>query len=246
MQLFYDPQFDPAAGTLRLDEEEARHALRVMRLDTGDSICVTDGRGNLYTCRIIEADRRRSLLTVQPESVDHGAGVLPYRLTMAVAPTKNMDRIEWLVEKAVEMGIDRLTPLRCRCSERKELKTERLGRIAVAAMKQSLKATLPQIDAMTDIRDYLAEPAPDGTQRFIAHCVAEENRFFVSHAVKPSATVRVLIGPEGDFSDDEIRLALRAGFVPVSLGSARLRTETASLAAVHTVHLVNELAARGD
>lgn len=240
MIIFYAPDI---ATRPELPEEESGHAVRVLRRREGDELTVVDGAGSFYRTVVAAAHPKHCALRIVDRQAEP---VRPYRIEMAVAPTKNMDRIEWLVEKAVEMGIDRLTPLRCRCSERKELKTERLERIAVAAMKQSLKATLPQIDAMTDIRDYLAEPAPDGTQRFIAHCVAEEKRFFLSHAVKPSATVRVLIGPEGDFSDDEIRLALRAGFVPVSLGSARLRTETASLAAVHTVHLVNELAARGD
>lgn len=230
MQLFYDPQFDPAAGTLRLDEEEARHALRVMRLDTGDTICVTDGRGNLYTCRIIEADRRRSLLTVQPESVDHGAGVLPYRLTMAVAPTKNIDRFEWFLEKATEVGVSEIIPLECARSERRTIKPERCQKVIAAAMKQSLKCLCPQLHPLTTVERVLEMPFAG--RRFIAHCdpSAGERRFLGS-LLRPGEDAVVLIGPEGDFSPEEIASALARGFEPVTLGSQRLRTETAAIAA---------------
>ena len=147
--------------------------------------------------------------------------------------------MEWFVEKTVEMGLDRFTPLRTTQSERKDLKLERMQRIAVSAMKQSLKATLPRLDEMTGLADYLAEPFEG--QKFIAHCIAGEERRLLSREVRAGESVRVLIGPEGDFTADEVRLAMAAGYVPVSLGRERLRTETAALAAVHTVHVVNEL-----
>ena len=146
---------------------------------------------------------------------------------------------EWWLEKATEMGLDRFTPLKCRFSERKEIKTERMRKIAISAMKQSLKATLPQIDEMTDIKSFVQEPF-DG-QKFIAHCMKDEPRKLLTHEVRPGGDVRVLIGPEGDFSADEVALAIQNGYVPVSLGEQRLRTETAALAAVHTVHVINEL-----
>ena len=212
--------------------------MRVLRRREGEKLTVVDGRGTFFHTVITAAHPKHCAVRIETQEPEP---VRPYRIEMAVAPTKNMDRMEWFVEKAVELGIDRLTPLRCRCSERRELKTERLMRIAIAAMKQSLKATLPQIDEMTDLDDYLAESNTDEVQKFIAHCVAGEKRYFFSREIKPRGTVRVLIGPEGDFSDDEIRHALQAGYAPVSLGNARLRTETAALAAVHTVHLVNEL-----
>lgn len=156
-----------------------------------------------------------------------------------MAPTKNLDRMEWFLEKATEMGLDRFIPLKCRFSERKELKTERMQKIAVSAMKQSLKATLPQIDAMTDIKAFLTEPF-DG-QKFIAHCLADQPRLLLSKQIQPGQRVRVLIGPEGDFSPEEIALAVSNGYQPISLGEQRLRTETAALASVHTIHLINEL-----
>jgi 16S rRNA (uracil1498-N3)-methyltransferase len=158
---------------------------------------------------------------------------------LAIAPTKNLDRMEWWIEKATEMGLDAFIPLKTRFSERKELKTDRLRRIAVSAMKQSLKATLPEVREMTDIQAFLKEPFEG--QKFIAHCMKDEPRKLLSHEVKPGTAVRVLIGPEGDFSPEEVSLAIQQGYVPVSLGEQRLRTETAALASVHTIHIINEL-----
>jgi 16S rRNA (uracil1498-N3)-methyltransferase len=158
---------------------------------------------------------------------------------LAVAPTKNLDRMEWLMEKSVEMGLDRFIPLKCRFSERKELKPERMERIAVSAMKQSLKATLPELSPMTDIMDFLSEPFEG--QKFIAHCYKDSERLLLSREVKPGTAVRILIGPEGDFSPEEVERALAVGYRPISLGDCRLRTETAALCACHTVHVINSL-----
>ena len=145
--------------------------------------------------------------------------------------------MEWWLEKSVEIGLDRFVPLRCRFSERKELKTERMRKIAISAMKQSLKATLPQIDEMTDFKRFIEEPF-DG-QKFIAHCMDNQPRHLLSHLVQKGSDVRILIGPEGDFSQDEVSFALQNGYLPISLGDQRLRTETAALVSVHTVHLIN-------
>ena len=218
-----------------LSEEDSAHAVRVLRHVEGDEITVVDGMGKYYRCAISAAHPKHCALQIlSTEEEEHW----PYQVELAIAPTKNLDRIEWWLEKATEMGLDRFTPLKCRFSERKELKTERLRRIAVSAMKQSLKATLPQLDEMTDIKAYIEQPFEG--QKFIAHCDKDAPRQLLSRIVKPRTAVRVLIGPEGDFSADEIALALANGYVPVSLGNQRLRTETAALAAVHTIHVVNE------
>ena len=162
----------------------------------------------------------------------HSDSHWPYRVELAIGPTKNLDRMEWWLEKSVEIGLDRFVPLRCRFSERKELKTERMRKIAISAMKQSLKATLPQIDEMTDFKRFIEEPF-DG-QKFIAHCMDNQPRHLLSHLIQKGRDVRILIGPEGAF-------ALQNGYLPISLGDQRLRTETAALVSVHTVHLINSI-----
>ena len=219
-----------------LSEEDSAHAVRVLRHVEGDEVTVVDGKGRYFGCAITAAHPKHCGLQILAADDERH---WPYSVQLAVAPTKNLDRMEWWLEKATEMGLDRFTPLKCRFSERKEIKTERMRKIAISAMKQSLKATLPQIDEMTDIKSFVQEPF-DG-QKFIAHCMKDEPRKLLTHEVRPDADVRVLIGPEGDFSADEVALAIQNGYVPVSLGEQRLRTETAALAAVHTVHVINEL-----
>lgn len=233
MIIFYAPDINACP---ELPEEESGHAVRVLRHVEGDEIEVVDGQGTWYHCRITAAHHKHcglQIVSMRPDP--HWS----YRVELAIGPTKNLDRMEWWLEKATEMGLDRFVPLRCRFSERKELKTERMRKIAISAMKQSLKATLPQIDEMTDIKRFLTEPFEG--QKFIAHCMEDQPRQLLSHLVQKGAAVRILIGPEGDFSPEEVQLALENGFQPVSLGDQRLRTETAALASVHTVHLINEL-----
>ena len=234
MHRFYCPDI---AGTSTLGEEDSKHCVKVLRMAEGDNIEVVDGNGNLYTCRITMAHPKRCAVEVL--ECQHQPPHWGHRIVLGIAPTKNLDRMEWWLEKATEMGLDRFTPLKCRFSERKELKMERMRKIAISAMKQSLKATLPQLDEMTDIKHFIQEPFEG--QKFIAHCMKDEPRKLLSHEVSPNTTVRVLIGPEGDFSPEEVQLALDNGYIPVSLGDQRLRTETAALAAVHTVHVINEL-----
>jgi len=233
MNLFYAPEI---AVVPQLPEDESGHAVRVLRLREGDEIMVVDGCGNFYRSIITIAHPKHcqvDVVEVFPEAVRS------YGVEVAVAPTKSLDRMEWFLEKAVEVGLDRFTPLRCRFSERKELKPERMERIAVSAMKQSQKASLPRIDGMTEVLKYLEEPF-DG-QKFIAHCYKESERFLLSRELRPGVRVRVMIGPEGDFSTEEVAAAVKAGYKPVSLGESRLRTETAAWAACHTVHVINEL-----
>lgn len=242
MIIFYSPDI---AACPELDEEQSGHAVRVLRHKEGDQLVVVDGVGRFYDTHITVAHPKHCAVEIDAVREEKH---WDYVVELAVAPTKNLDRIEWFVEKATEMGLDKFVPLKCRFSERKELKTERIRKIAVSAMKQSLKATLPVIEEMTDIREYLKEPF-DG-QKFIAHCMDESKvpegceippRRLLSHEIQAGKKVRVLIGPEGDFSEEEIQLALQCGYEPVSLGEQRLRTETAALAAVHTIHIINEL-----
>ena len=232
MHRFFAPDI---AATLSLPEEESHHCVRVLRLVEGDEIEVIDGRGTLYRCRIAMAHSKHCSVEIvsQEACPRHWSG----KIAIAVAPTKNLDRIEWMVEKCTEMGIDRITPLLCRHSERKVLKTERLHKILVAAMKQSLKAQLPRLDELTPIEDLIGENF-DG-QRFIAYCdesLPRNERKNLAQVYNPVIDALVMIGPEGDFDPQEVDLALKAGFVPVTLGDSRLRTETAAMMAVATMH----------
>lgn len=211
--------------------------MRVLRLKEGEEVEVVDGKGHLHLCRILNANAKNCAVEIVGTT-----DVKPHwgcRITVAIAPTKNMDRMEWMAEKVTEMGVDRIVPLLCRYSERKVLKTERLRKILVAAMKQSLKATLPQLDDLTPFDDFM-KALPDG-QRFIAYCdPAIPRRDFVKECL-PESDVTILVGPEGDFSQPEIRAALDAGFIPVSLGDSRLRTETAGVFACAAIHTINQL-----
>ncbi len=239
MHRFYCPDI---AETLTLGEEDSKHCVKVLRMGEGDTIEVVDGNGMLYTCCITMAHPKRCAIEVveRAEQPPHWG----CRIVLGVAPTKNMDRMEWLVEKCVEMGVDRIIPLRCHNSERTVLKTERLRKIMVSAMKQSLKATLPQLDELTPVERVMAEPF-DGT-RCIAYCdeqLPREERKTLVGTYRPGGDVMVLIGPEGDFSPEEVQVARAQGFVPVTLGESRLRTETAgmmAIAAIHTIDMINK------
>lgn len=225
------------AVTPVLPEGESHHCVKVLRRQPGDDVEVIDGKGYVYSCRLLEAHPKHAMV----EIVSRRELPLPwsFRLTIGVAPTKHLDRMEWLAEKLVEIGVNRIIPLRGDRSERKELKTERIEKIAVSAMKQSLKATLPQIDEMTPVSTAIRECT--AAQRFICYCDDSVERKLLSHELRKGEDVCVLIGPEGDFSPAEVELALANGFIPVSLGDTRLRTETAALFAASTVQILNQL-----
>jgi len=232
MQLFYAPDIKTNP---ELPEEEGKHCTRVLRLKEGDEISITDGKGSFYKAAITLANPKHCIVAIteewqQPLFRD-------FSLHIAIAPTKNLDRIEWFAEKATEIGIDAITCLKCRHSERKELKGVRIEKILVSAMKQSLKATLPQYTGMTDFATFVKQPF-DG-QKFIAHC-EEGEKTLLKNACAVGEKALILIGPEGDFSTDEINLAVSEGFIPISLGESRLRTETAALVACHTLHVINQ------
>lgn len=232
MQIFYTPDI---AARQELPEEEAGHCIRVLRLTEGDEVMLTDGRGFFYRAVIRRAHHKHC----EVEVLERWEQLKPWQFSLhiAVAPTKNMDRMEWFVEKATEIGIDAVTCLNCRFSERREVKTARLEKIMVSAMKQSQKATLPTLAGMTDFKTFVKQPF-DG-RKFIAHC-EEADKKLLKQLYLPRENALVMIGPEGDFSPEEIAMALGEGFEPISLGESRLRTETAALVACHTIHVLNQ------
>ena len=232
MQIFYTPDI---AVNAELPEEEAGHCIRVLRLTEGDEILLTDGKGFFYKAAISRAHPKHCEVSLL-ESWNQPA-LWNCRIHIAVAPTKNMDRMEWFAEKATEIGIDAITCLHCRFSERKDVKISRLEKILVSAMKQSQKATLPQLEGMTDFKTFVCRPFTG--RKFIAHC-EEGEKTLLKQTYHIGEDALILIGPEGDFSSEEIKLALENGFEPISLGESRLRTETAALVACHTIHVLNE------
>ncbi|MDR0834123.1 MAG: 16S rRNA (uracil(1498)-N(3))-methyltransferase [Candidatus Symbiothrix sp.] len=254
MFLFYAP--DIATG-LTLPEAESQHCVRVLRKQIGDLIDITDGQGHFYKAEITGAHPKQCVVKIlethQQPPLWHN------RVEIAIAPTKNLDRVEWFAEKATEIGIDKITLLKTHHSERKDVKVDRIHKILIAAMKQSMKARVPELQAMTAFKQFVQQPF-DG-QKYIAHCNSGDktllSELYASTIrglrasttldmtpVKPAMTDKnalILIGPEGDFSEDEVAEALKTGFQPVSLGETRLRTETAALYALQTIHIINQL-----
>lgn len=231
MHVFYTPDI---VNTQELPEEEAGHCLRVLRLGIGDEVMLTDGRGFFYQAVIAAATQKRCMVKIvsKTEQEPFWGG----HLHLALAPTKNMDRMEWLAEKATEIGFDELTFLNCRFSERKVIKTDRIEKIVVSAVKQSLKARKPVVNEMTDFRKFMERDFSG--QKFIAHCY-EGEKPLLRDVLHPDEDAVILVGPEGDFSPEEVTLAMEKGFQPVSLGKSRLRTETAALVAVHLMNLTH-------
>ena len=229
MHVFYTPDIQTST---ELPEEEAQHCVRVLRLTAGDEISLTDGKGNFYRAEISVATHKRCLVNIK-ETI-YQEPLWDGHLHIAMAPTKNMDRNEWFAEKATEIGFDELTFLNCRFSERKVIKTERIEKILVSAIKQSLKARLPRLNEMTDFCTVIEKDFKG--QKFIAHCYEGEKPLLKDVLTKGEDAL-VLIGPEGDFSEEEVKKAIEKGFVPISLGKSRLRTETAALVACHTMNM---------
>lgn len=214
-----------------LPEDEATHAVRVLRLDVGDPIWLMDGVGNFYRAEVSMVTKKRCLFTINETLPQHKnwSG----KICLAIAPTKMMERIEWMAEKNTEIGFDELAFVDCKFSERHVIRTDRIERIVVSAMKQSRKAYKPKVDAITPFRDFVS--SCDSDFKFIAHCYNDCQRtdFFDRLSFLPkNSSICVLVGPEGDFSPDEVELAINHGFEPITLGNSRLRTETAGLMAV--------------
>lgn len=228
MILFYQPLL-PKVNTL--DLEESKHCVKVLRKQNGDIIHLIDGKGNFYEGKITDANHKKCGFQIMKKTTEN---LHPYTRHIAISPTKNLDRMEWFIEKAVELGIDHISFLNCYHSERKVLKLDRLEKKAISAMKQSGKATLPVINEMMVFEDFINQSQAD------VKCLAYvdfENPVHFKNKLKGDQDVLILIGPEGDFSEKEVEKAKSAGFEIVSLGKSRLRTETAGIAAVHIMNL---------
>jgi len=232
MNLFYAP--DISGGEYTLPQEESKHLVRVFRMQAGDEVTLTDGKGYFYFCRIDEASPKACRLKIIRKT--RGNDKHTWMIHMAVAPTKNISRYEWFLEKATEIGISHITPLICEHSERKQVKTERLERVLVAAMKQSLKSTLPRLEQPVKFSDFINRRMEG--EKYIAY-IDPEVTVELSKVYTKGRPALILIGPEGDFSPEEVALAMQKGFRPVRLGPSRLRTETAAVVACHTVNLMN-------
>lgn len=241
MQLFYNPNISDSdsyrnAKEVTFDKEESRHIIKVLRMKEGDSFKITNGKGSFFNAEIVNANPKGCLVKILSEEIQRP---LPYQLHLAVAPTKLNDRYEWFLEKATEIGVSEITPIICDHSERKVIKAERYEKILQSAMKQSLKAYLPVLNPTVSLKDFLKAKNESDTLKFIAHC-EETDKKSLKSLLLPKNNATILIGPEGDFSSEEINLAIKAGFRPVTLGESRLRTETAAIVACHSVAFVNE------
>ena len=239
MELFYSTEIEN--GLCTLTEEESRHCAKVLRHTAGDTIKVIDGSGALYTCKILESGKQ---VVCSIEEIQDGFGAHNYNLTMAVCPTKNIDRYEWFLEKATEMGMDTVVPVIGEHSERKVIKPERLGKILVSASKQSLKGGVPELSDAVSVKQFIKDSSALPGIKLIAYC-GEKEKITLAQAVAQACGtadamphLTILIGPEGDFSPAEVDAAVAAGFKPLSLGESRLRTETAAVAAVAGVYFM--------
>lgn len=235
MQLFYAPEISFPRYTL--SEEESKHCIRVLRMCVGDELHLTDGCGYLHRCKVVDDNAKRCVIEVIESTLSEP---LPYHLVMAVAPTKNIDRFEWFLEKATEVGVGEIYPIKSEHSERKEIKHERELKVITSAVKQSLKMYHPTLHELTPFKQIVTMPF-DG-EKYIAHCnTSFGERPYLGKELKKGGRKLILIGPEGDFSPEEITFALQNGFTAISLGDQRLRTETAAVAATMIVSTINAL-----
>lgn len=229
--IFFAPDI---LNTLELPHEEAQHCIRVLRMNQGDEILIADGKGTFYDAIITNAHQKHCNVEIVGTTAIHKHW--NFNLHIAFAPTKNIDRTEWFLEKATEIGIDHISPILTAHSERKQVKLDRLEKILVSAMKQSQKATLPKLDDLTSFAEFIQKPFTG--KKLIAHCYDTE-KSLLKDIYSHGEDVLILIGPEGDFSEEEVNLAMENGYSPISLGESRLRTETAALVACHSIHALN-------
>ncbi|MGJ8738865.1 16S rRNA (uracil(1498)-N(3))-methyltransferase [Zobellia laminariae] len=233
MQLFYNPDLDKSISQFTFSQEESRHIVKVLRKKEGDILHITNGKGYIFESEILLPDQKRCKAQIVSTKKKHAKA---HWLHIVVAPTKNNDRFEWFLEKATEIGVNEITPIFCDRSERKVIKKERLEKVIQSAMKQSLRTYLPRLNDAISFKDFM-EQEQNGLL-FIAHC-EEEEKVDLKRRVAPDKDITILIGPEGDFSQNEISNAYEKGFLPVSLGEYRLRTETAAIVACTTVNMIN-------
>ena len=234
MQLFYNSDIKQGATTFFFDKEESKHIVKVLRKKESDKIFITNGLGFLFESEIILVSEKKCEVKIIKETFQQPDTFYTH---IAIAPTKMNDRLEWFLEKATEIGIQEITPIICEHSERKVIKTDRFQKILESAMKQSLHYYLPKLNEPIAFKDFIKKDFHG--QKFIAHCEETDKKSF-KNEVKKDEKITILIGPEGDFSTKEINLAIENGFIPVTLGNTRLRTETAALVACHTIALINE------
>lgn len=234
MQLFYNSQITTETSQIIFDKIESRHIVRVLRKKEKDILYITNGQGFLFNAEIIIAsDKKCTALIISKEEKPKPWS---YYLHIAIAPTKNNDRLEWFLEKATEIGIDEITPIICQNSERKTIKSDRLEKIIQSAMKQSLKFTLPKLNPPIKFNDFIKQPISKG---FIAHCEDSEKKK-LKEVIKQNDNITLLIGPEGDFSSNEIKKAIDNNLTSITLGESRLRTETAGLVAVQNISFLHQ------
>jgi 16S rRNA (uracil1498-N3)-methyltransferase len=234
MHVFYTPDLQDQAQ-YTLNEEESKHCSRVLRLSVGDTVFLIDGSGGLYEAEIVNESKKHVELRITKTT--EGYQKRNHHLHIAIAPTKNIDRVEWFLEKATEIGIDEVTPIICERSERKIVKEDRLQKVITAAVKQSLQAYHPVLNPAITYTELLRQQTT--ASKLIAHCIDDSQRHYIKDLVQPHGNYLMLIGPEGDFSPQEISYALEQGFMPVTLGATRLRTETAALAACFEFNYLN-------
>ena len=232
MHVFYTP--DISSNLYILNEEESKHCSKVLRLTKGDTIYLIDGRGGLYKAEIIDVGKKEVKLQVLETFKEHGKR--NHHLHIVIAPTKNIDRLEWFLEKATEIGIDEITPIICDRSERKIVKEDRLEKVITSAVKQSLTAYHPKLNPTVSFQNFIKQNLLGN--KLIAHCM-DGDKSFINQHITPQQSYIILIGPEGDFSPQELNIALHNGYKPVTLGNTRLRTETAALAACFEVNYIN-------
>lgn len=235
MQLFYNSTIDKNTLQITFDKIESRHIVKVLRKKEGDTIYITNGKGQVFNCKITIANDKKCLVSILGK--EEKKQFKDYYLHVAIAPTKNNDRLEWFIEKATEIGIDEITPIICQNSERKIIKKERLEKIIVAAMKQSLKFYLPKLNEAVSFSEFLKKKQKGDI--YIAHCEESEKKYLKS-VVKPKDSVTILVGPEGDFTVTEISESIAKNHIPITLGINRLRTETAALVAVQNISFINQ------
>ena len=234
MQLFYNSDISEQNNTFTFPKDESRHIVKVLRKKVGDTLYITNGNGFLFTAKIAIADQKNCVVSIKNSEFKKPTD---YKLHLAVAPTKMNDRYEWFLEKATEIGITSITPIFCDHSERKNVKLDRFEKILQSAMKQSLHLYLPTLNQPISFKDYINQDFSGDL--FIAHCEETDKKSLKSE-IKPNTEITILIGPEGDFSVNEIETAIKNKFIPVTLGNTRLRTETAAIVACHSVAFINE------
>mgnify|MGYP001312604160 FL=1 len=234
MQLFYNPAISSEDKEVIFPKDESKHIVKVLRKQEGDNLNITNGKGFLFSAEIIEANHNKCKAKITAVEQERDK---KYHIHLAVAPTKMNDRFETFLEKATEIGLDKITPIICDHSERKVVKINRFERVLQSAMKQSLHYSMPAISEAISFQEFIQQEQNE--QRFIAHCEENEKKS-LQKELEPGKSYTILIGPEGDFSSEEIESAIKAGFIPVTLGNTRLRTETAAIVAAHTAALINE------